>query len=254
MENETSNSSQKNRCEGHCHSTKFILGLLVGVAVSFILGFAFITIFAGNLLKNNPDTTPTAGEPSKAIAVASADEIILSIAKEVQLDTKELQSCLDDGTFKEKVQDQSEKAAKAGIQGTPNNTIISKYGVTQASGALPLENLKTIIDGHLDGSLEDFQEVNIDPVTQDDWIKGDKNAPISIVEYSDIDCPFCKRHHPTLDQLVEEYDGQVNWVYRHFPLDQLHPDARKKAEASECAGDQGGNEAFWEFLDLLYKQ
>jgi len=55
------------------------------------------------------------------------------------------------------------------------------------------------------------------PITSEDWVRGDRNAKVSVVEYSDLECPFCKRHHPTMQQLVAEYDGKVNWVYRHFP-------------------------------------
>jgi protein-disulfide isomerase len=85
-----------------------------------------------------------------------------------------------------------------------------------------------------------------------DWIRGDKNAKVSIVEFSDIDCPFCTRHHDTMNQLMEKYDGKINWVYRHFPLTSLHPDAFKKAEAAECVGELGGNDKFWEYLDKLF--
>jgi len=98
------------------------------------------------------------------------------------------------------------------------------------------------------------------PITEQDWIRGDRNAKVSVVEYSDLECPFCKRHHPTMQQLVAEYDGKVNWVYRHFPLTQLHPKAPKEAEATECAGEQGGppgseasNEAFWKYVDRLFE-
>lgn len=91
------------------------------------------------------------------------------------------------------------------------------------------------------------------PVGSDDHIRGDINAPVKIVEYSDTECPFCKRFHPTLLQAMDEYgkSGKVAWVYRHFPLDQLHPKARKESEATECAAELGGNEKFWAYLDRL---
>lgn len=90
-------------------------------------------------------------------------------------------------------------------------------------------------------------------VTSDDHIRGDANAPVKIVEYSDTECPFCKRFHPTLLQIMDEYgkDGKVAWIYRHFPLDQLHSKARKEAEATECAAELGGNDKFWAYLDRL---
>ncbi len=94
----------------------------------------------------------------------------------------------------------------------------------------------------------------IKPVTEADYILGDPNADIVIVEYSDTECPFCKMFHQTLQKIIREYGptGKVAWVYRHFPIDGLHPEARKQAHAAECAGDQGGNEKFWKYLDEIY--
>ena len=95
--------------------------------------------------------------------------------------------------------------------------------------------------------------VRLASITDDDWIKGDRRAPISIVEFSDTECPFCKRFHPTMQQVLDEYDGQVNWVYRHFPLTSLHRKAAHEAEATECAGELGGNEGFWAYIDRLFE-
>ena len=89
-------------------------------------------------------------------------------------------------------------------------------------------------------------------ITNADHIKGNPNAPVVIVEYSDYECPFCKRFHGTMNNIMQKYGktGEVAWVYRHFPLDQLHPkNARKVASAAECVAEQGGNDAFWKFTD-----
>lgn len=93
----------------------------------------------------------------------------------------------------------------------------------------------------------------IKPVTSEDHIRGDANAPVKIVEYSDTECPFCKKFHSTLQQVMDGYGkgNKVAWVYRHFPLDQLHSKARKEAEATECAAELGGNDKFWAYLDRL---
>lgn len=93
-------------------------------------------------------------------------------------------------------------------------------------------------------------------VSEADYIRGNPNAPILMVEYSDYDCPFCKQFHDTMKQVVEEFgvDGQVAWVYRQFPLAQLHPNSPKIAEAAMCVGDLGGNDAFWKFTDLVFEQ
>lgn len=93
------------------------------------------------------------------------------------------------------------------------------------------------------------------PVSADDHILGNPNAEVVIVEYSDTECPFCKRFHETMHQVIDEYgkDGKVAWVYRHFPLAQLHSKAQIEAEATECAFDQGGNTAFWTYTDKIYE-
>jgi protein-disulfide isomerase len=94
---------------------------------------------------------------------------------------------------------------------------------------------------------------NIKPVTSEDHIKGNPDAPVKVVEFSDTECPFCKRFHPTMQQIIRDYSGQVAWVYRHFPLDSIHPKARKEAQATECANELGGNNAFWAYTDRLFE-
>lgn len=87
-----------------------------------------------------------------------------------------------------------------------------------------------------------------------DHIRGNPEAPATLVEYSDFECPFCKRFHTTLKQLVDQSDGRLRWVYRHFPLEELHPvKARKEAAASECAAELGGSDAFWKFADRFFE-
>lgn len=89
---------------------------------------------------------------------------------------------------------------------------------------------------------------------ENDHIFGNPDAPILIVEYSDTECPFCKRFHTTLHDIVDEFDGQVAWIYRHFPIPSLHKKAQIEAEATECAAELGGNDAFWTFIDTVYEQ
>lgn len=86
-------------------------------------------------------------------------------------------------------------------------------------------------------------------IKDSDHIRGDKNAPLTIVEYSDFQCSYCAKFHTTLNKALEEYKGKIKVIYRHFPLD-FHPFAEKAAEASECASDQN---KFWEYADEIYK-
>lgn len=87
-------------------------------------------------------------------------------------------------------------------------------------------------------------------VSTDGWpVRGDKDALVTIVEFSDFHCPFCKRVQPTLTQLLERYPNKIRLVFRDFPLQSLHPQAKRAAEAARCANDQG---KFWEYHDVLF--
>lgn len=119
------------------------------------------------------------------------------------------------------------------------------------AGAVFFKSKDTTPDTNNDGRPD---EIVVAPVSADDHVLGNPNAEIVVIEYSDIDCPFCKDFHATMHRIIDEYgkDGKVAWVYRHFPLDQLHPEARTKAEATECVASLAGNEAYWKFLDALF--
>ncbi|MFY9532044.1 MAG: thioredoxin domain-containing protein [Candidatus Acidiferrales bacterium] len=88
-------------------------------------------------------------------------------------------------------------------------------------------------------------EVSYDPAR----LRGNPNAPIIIVEFSDFQCPFCRKVQPTLKNLLAKYEGKVSLAYRDFPLREIHPEAQLVAESSRCAGEQG---RFWEYHDLLF--
>ena len=87
----------------------------------------------------------------------------------------------------------------------------------------------------------------VDP--ERDHIRGDDDAPVTLVEYGDFECPFCGRAEPVLRQLLNEFGNDLRFVFRHLPLSDVHPRAQLAAEASEAADDQG---AFWEMHDLLF--
>lgn len=86
-------------------------------------------------------------------------------------------------------------------------------------------------------------------IAANDQIRGNKNAKITIVEFTDYQCPFCSRFHDTMKQVMAKYPTQVRWVLKHFPLESIHPYAKKAAIAAECAGEQN---KFWEYSDAIY--
>jgi protein-disulfide isomerase len=78
---------------------------------------------------------------------------------------------------------------------------------------------------------------------------GSADAPVTIVEFGDFQCPYCQAVQPSIKELMDKYRGKVRLGFRDFPLRQIHPQAQQSAEAAHCAGDQG---KFWEYHDLLY--
>lgn len=89
------------------------------------------------------------------------------------------------------------------------------------------------------------------PVKADDWTKGNPQAENILIEYSDFQCPACRIYHPIIQQLIEKYPDQILFVYRHFPLIQIHQNAELAARAAESAGKQG---KFWEMHNLLFER
>lgn len=120
------------------------------------------------------------------------------------------------------------------------------------AGALYFSNIQSSKQVKSDDTTT--TEITMRKVSSDDHILGNPDAKLLLVEYSDTECPYCKQFHTTLVKLMAEYggDGRVAWVYRHFPIDQLHPKARKEAEALECANEFGGSSKFWEYTNMVY--
>lgn len=86
-----------------------------------------------------------------------------------------------------------------------------------------------------------------------DHVRGDDRAKITLIEYSDYECPFCKRFHQTMKDVLAAYPSEVKWVYRHWPLG-FHANALKESEAAECAYELGGHSKFWAYTDKIYER
>ena len=93
------------------------------------------------------------------------------------------------------------------------------------------------------------ERVQVSGLTDDEWIRGRPDAPVTLLEYGDFECPVCAATRPVLETLLEDESETVRLVYRHFPVTSIHPHAGVAAEAAEAAGAQG---EFWYMHDLLF--
>lgn len=94
----------------------------------------------------------------------------------------------------------------------------------------------------------------VKPIQPDDHVLGDRSARITLIEYSDYECPYCRQLYATAHRVVRHYEGKVNWVYRHFPLSIHNPGAETAAVGAECAAELGGNAAFWAYGDRIFQR
>ncbi len=200
---------------------------------------------------------------SKKFSSSSMRDSSESVLSTLDISEKKFKACYEAKTPEAKIRAHMASAEKATKhipedqgRGTPYSIAINqKTGMKiEIAGAYPTEAVTSIIDSMFAGTAKSQTEIDIDPVTGEDHYFGSKDAEIVIIEYSDLECPYCSRFHTTMQDVVESYGGKVAWVYRHLPLEQLHPNAFDKAISSECIYDIGGDVKFWEYIDLLFKK
>lgn len=238
-----------------------------------IVGIALIVAFGGNTGGTIANTGGEAGDGRPNITEA---------AKKVGVNVRDLESCVENEETLDLVQADMLDAQQSGGRGTPYSVIVGPNGDTfPVSGAQDAAIFNLVIDHLIAGTprsddVVDFADpnatqlinqsiarnngalpqlandltVNVQPVTPDEPVRGNPDATVTVIEFSDIDCPFCQRAHPTFESLVESRND-VKWVYRHLPLTQLHPEAQTKAVAAECVRELSDDETYWEYLDLL---
>jgi len=119
------------------------------------------------------------------------------------------------------------------------------------AGGVFLAGRSAVPTGPTDGQASDIR-----PYTPgQDYILGNPNAAVKVIEYMDMECPHCKLFHTTMHRVMDYYgaSGNVAWVVRNFPLAQIHSKAPQEAQAAECAGEQGGSTAFFAFVDKVFE-
>ncbi len=140
-----------------------------------------------------------------------------------------------------------------------NNKLFLPISIIVAAVLISGTLLYTVGGGHgagqanVSASVKENVADNIRPVDKNDYVRGSTDPQVVVVEYSDLECPYCKHFQTTMQQLIQEYGDKVAWVYRQFPIQQLHSQAPYEALASECVGKLGGNDAFWKFIDKVYE-
>ena len=235
------------------------LNPLYSTPAAVLLGAVIIAVSVlvhGGIIKlgkpvTAPTAAPTAAQPAvQPQAKTEADIVknLKSYAQKLGLDTGKFSSCLDSGSKASLVKADLDDGTKVGVNGTPAFFINGRL----LSGAVPFEQFKTIIDEELQGSA--VSTVTRQTVEVGDLpALGNANAKVTLVEFSDYQCPFCARHFIQSEpQIIKEYvdTGKVKFYYRDFPLPQIHPGAQKAAEAARCAGDQN---KYWEYHDSLFQ-
>ena len=214
-----------------------LAGLFIGIGLAFGLSLGL----SGASAPKNP-TPRTAGTA------------IEQVLKAADIRADEYQACLKDGAASQRVQDDIDRGITSGVEGTPATIIVHVPTGASAllSGAQPINVFQQVIDALRAGETVDVPMIEGDfTLDTDEHLIGNPEADIVMIEYSDYDCTFCQRVHPTLTQLVSD-DGNIAWAYRHFPLTAIHPEALPKAIASECFAELGGAEAFWLFTETNF--
>lgn len=191
---------------------------------------------------------------------ANVNALFTGYAMELGLNEAAFESCITSGRYDEVIQQNLEEGTALGVQGTPA-FFINGFPV---SGAQPFELFAYAVELAEDGTLADAYvrppeptpvpapSGPVDVPIAGSYGMGDPNAPVTIIEFTDIQCPFCARHHSqTLPQIIANYvdKGLVYYVVKDFPLVSIHPQAVQAAEAARCAGDQG---AYFAMYDRLF--
>jgi len=200
-----------------------------------ILGFLFLFILTGcSIVKKEGDVLGT--------AILSVDE---AKAKAEDFINNNLMGDGQKATVTEVIEENGLYKVMVNTGGAQDiQSFMSKDGKTFFPQALDVEE----INNQTNNNQEAPVAIAVPAIDENDHVKGNKDAKVSVIEYSDFECPFCLRHNKDMDKIFTEYKDSIKVTFRHFPLS-FHPEAQKAAEAAECAGEQN---KFWEMHDLIF--
>lgn len=236
------------------------------VIASFLAGR-----FSANLQvvdKNKTTTGATTPTPTSIPTISLKVEDLKKYAADLGLDQDKFNQCLDQNQKAEAVKQDITYGSSVGVSGTPAFFINGRF----LGGAFPFDAFKEIIDKELGGKgssnpkdySQDLQNAALPQgnqpapfnpkaikiqVADSDPVLGPQEAKVTILEFSDFQCPYCLRGYQTMEQVLSTYKDQVRFVFKQYPLTQIHQYAQKAAEASLCANDQG---KFWEYYHKLF--
>ncbi len=242
----------------HWHSFwfGFMSGLALVLLVILVLTITNRITFKNPNSKNVKITKDT--ETSETIANTATFTNLTDLVESLGMDGSEMQACVENGDVAAEVEADEASGKEAGVKGTPHSFVFIDDAIYEIPGAYDEEGMREFFDDLLAGNDPRAEDISADrtvaPVTEDDWTRGNDNARITVIEYSDIDCPYCKKFHASITNMLSDYSDDVQWVFRHMPIDTLHPNARAKAEAAECVGRAGGAEKFWSYIDTIFTQ
>jgi protein-disulfide isomerase len=159
--------------------------------------------------------------------------------------------CLDNGKYSQAVAASTNSAQTAGVNSTPTIFILKDGKVADTiNGALPVNQIQTRLDNALAGKDKAVANTKLPPATSADFMQGNSQSGVTLVEYADFQCPFCGKFFNESEQtVIANYikQGKINFVYRDFTF--LGPESVEAAQAARCAADQG---KFWQYHDYLF--
>ena len=225
------------------------LAVLIAIAAVF---------FAGMMYAKSKTTVSDAGGsvPTEPAQPSPAD-LYRALAKDAGLSNTQVEECLAPGSVAQNTVDQHMgEAQRMGVNGTPGSFLVNTKtnAVRSIPGALPLSEVERLLEeisGDTASSEEQLPEgadLSVLQIQENDITKGD--ADILLIEYSDYECPFCGRFHPTAQALADS--GKVTWVYRHLPLP-FHPTAKDGAVIADCVRINKGMRAAWTYTDGVFE-